>query len=68
MGESQPLEELPSVTESAYLGIVRDREDDQGRAEFCLVYADNDGMQECWLTHSAYHKFPAAAREKWEAS
>ena len=68
MGESQPLDELPAVTESAYLGITRDREDDQGRIEFCLVYADHDGMQECWLAYPAYHKFAAATREKWEAS
>ena len=70
MGESQPQEwpqEWPAeVSESAYLFIVRDKADDEGRTVFCLSYANDDGMQEVWLTYAAYHRIAAATREGLE--
>ena len=54
---------LASLSESAYLFITRDRADDDGRTEFCLTYATDDGLQEIWLTYEAYHRIAAATRE-----
>ena len=66
MGESQPVSPPSEVSESDYLFIVRDKEDAEGHTVFCLAYANDEGLQEVWLTDSAYHRIAAATREALE--